>query len=122
MLDSLADVLPFAARRFGNKRALVFGDRSFTFSELDAVSSTLAASLGKIGIKPGDRVTLYASNSWEWIVSYYGTLKTGAVINPINVMLTPSEVAYVTRDCGVEGADRQCRQDRAGVEGWRARI
>jgi long-chain acyl-CoA synthetase len=100
MLDSLADVLPFAARRFGNKRALVFGDRSFTFSELDALSSALAANLGKIGIRPGDRVTLYAPNSWQWIVSYYGTLKTGAVINPINVMLTPSEVAYVTRDCG----------------------
>lgn len=100
MLDSLADVLPFAAHRFGNKRALVFGDRSFTFSELDALASALAANLGKIGIKPGDRVTLYAPNSWEWIVSYYGTLKIGAVINPINVMLTPSEVAYVTRDCG----------------------
>jgi long-chain acyl-CoA synthetase len=45
--------------------------------------------------------TLYAPNSWDWIVSYYGALKTGAVINPINVMLTPAEeVAYVTKDCG----------------------
>jgi long-chain acyl-CoA synthetase len=51
---------------------------------------------------PGDRVTLYAPNSWEWLVSYYGTAKTGAVINPINVMLTPPEVAYVMRDCGAK--------------------
>jgi len=100
MLDSLADVLPFAAARFGNKRALVFNDRSFTFTELDALSSALAASLRKLGIEPGDRVTLYAPNSWEWIVSYYGALKTGAVVNPINVMLTPAEVVFVTRDCG----------------------
>jgi len=76
-------VLPFAAARFGNKRALVFNDRSFTFTELDALSSALAASLRKLGVEPGDRVTLYAPNSWEWIVSYYGALKTGAVINPI---------------------------------------
>jgi long-chain acyl-CoA synthetase len=102
MLDSIADVLPYAARRFGNKRALVFNDRSFTFTELDALSSSLAASLQKLGIQPGDRVTLYAPNSWEWIVSYYGALKTGAVINPINVMLTPAEVAYVTQDCGAK--------------------
>jgi long-chain acyl-CoA synthetase len=100
MLNSLAEVLPAAARRFGNKRALVIGDRSFTFAKLDALSSSLAASLVKLGVAPGDRVTLYAPNSWEWIVSYYATLKAGAVINPINVMLTPAEVAYVTRDCG----------------------
>ncbi len=47
-------------------------------------------------------MTLYAPNSWEWIVSYYGALKTGAVIDPVNVMLTPAEVAYVTRDCGAK--------------------
>ena len=55
-----------------------------------------------LGVAPGDRVTLYAPNSWEWIVSYYGVLKTGAVINPVNVMLTPAEVVYVTRDCGAK--------------------
>jgi acyl-CoA synthetase (AMP-forming)/AMP-acid ligase II len=54
------------------------------------------------GLRRGDRVTLYAPNSWEWIVSYYGTLRAGAIINPINVMLTPSEVAYVTEDCGAK--------------------
>ncbi|MGH7004869.1 MAG: AMP-binding protein, partial [Alphaproteobacteria bacterium] len=43
---------------------------------------------------------LYSGNCWEWIVSYYGILKTGAVANPLNVMLTPTEVGYVTRDCG----------------------
>jgi long-chain acyl-CoA synthetase len=102
VLDSLAEVLPSAARRFGDKRALVVGDRSFSFTDLDALSSALAASLVRRGVGPGDRVTLYAPNSWEWIVSYYGTLKTGAVINPINVMLTPAEVVYVTRDCGAK--------------------
>ena len=102
MLGSLAEVLPSAAERFGDRRALVVGDRSFSFNELDALSSALAASLVRLGVAPGDRVTLYAPNSWEWIVSYYGILKTGAVINPVNVMLTPAEVVYVTRDCAAK--------------------
>ncbi|HXQ42739.1 MAG TPA: AMP-binding protein, partial [Candidatus Udaeobacter sp.] len=100
MLDTLGQVLPHAARRFGAKTALVAGDRRFSFAELDSLTGSLASGLVKLGVRPGDRVTLYAGNCWEWIVSYYGTLKTGAVINPVNVMLTPAEVAYVTRDCG----------------------
>src|SRR5262245_61810247 len=102
MLASLAQVLPAAAAKFGGKTALIVGDRTFSFSELDQISNAFALSLTKLGIVPGNRVTLYAANSWEWLISYYGTLKTGAVINPINVMLTPAEVAYVTRDCGAK--------------------
>ena len=80
----------------------MIGGRSFSFTELDQLSGTLAKNLVALGVSPGDCVTLYAPNSWEWIVSYYGALKTGAVINPVNVMLTAAEVAYVTKDCGAK--------------------
>jgi long-chain acyl-CoA synthetase len=117
----LGEVLPHAANAFGDRTALVIEGRSFTFRELDDLSDALAASLVRLGLKPGDRVTLYAPNSWEWIVSYYGALKTGAVINPINVMLTPSEVAYVTSDCGAKAligaADKVAAALEAGVSG-----
>ena len=102
MLSSLGQVLPAAAARYQDKTALIVRDRTFSFRELDQLSSAFAASLVKLGVAPSDRVTLYAPNSWEWLVSYYGTLKIGAVINPINVMLSPAEVAYVTRDCGAK--------------------
>jgi long-chain acyl-CoA synthetase len=102
MLTSLGQVLPAAAARYGDKTALIASNRTFSFHELDQLANALAISLTKLGVAPGDRVTLYATNSWEWLVSYYGVLKTGAVINPINVMLTPAEVAYVTRDCGAK--------------------
>jgi long-chain acyl-CoA synthetase len=52
-----------------------------------------------LGVVHGDRVSLYAGNSWQWIVAYYAALKAGAIINPLNVMLTPDEVAYVANDC-----------------------
>ncbi len=100
MLKSLAQVTTEAARRFESKTALVFEGRWFSFAEIDGLACRLASVLTGLGIKPGDRVTLYSQNCWEWIVSYFGILKTGAVVNPINVMLTPAEVGYVARDCG----------------------
>ena len=102
MTITLAEFPGLAAKKFGDRTALVIGERKFSFRELDRLSGALAQNLVKLGVKPGDRVTLYSPNSWEWIVSYYGALKAGAIINPINVMLTPPEVAYVTRDCAAK--------------------
>jgi long-chain acyl-CoA synthetase len=102
MLASLGEILPLAAQRFGNKVALIFEGRELTFTDLDKLSNRLANGLVSLGVKPGDRVTLYSSNCWEWIVSYYGALKAGAVINPLNVMLTAEETEYVVKDCGAK--------------------
>jgi long-chain acyl-CoA synthetase len=60
----------------------------------------VAAGLHELGVRPGDRVSLYSPNRWEWVVAYHGALRAGAVVNPINVMLTPEEVAFVLNDCG----------------------
>jgi long-chain acyl-CoA synthetase len=102
MLTSLGQVLPAAAAKYGDKTALIADNKTFSFRDLDQLSNALAISLTKLGVASSDRVTLYATNSWEWLVTYYGVLKTGAVINPVNVMLTPAEVGYVTRDCGAK--------------------
>jgi long-chain acyl-CoA synthetase len=102
MLKTLGEIPAYAAQKYGDRTALVSGGRELTFRDIDSLSATLAANLVKQGIAPGDRVTLCGPNSWEWIVSYYGTLRAGAIINPVNVMLTPSEVAYVTKDCGAK--------------------
>ncbi len=97
MLQSLGEVLPAAARQFGDKTALVFDGRAFSFNELNEKSNRLANGLDAIGVEAGDRVTLYAQNCWQWIVSYYAIFKIGAVANPINVMLTPKEVGSWSR-------------------------
>lgn len=99
MLQSLGQILPHAAQRYGDRTALIIGERSFSFRELDALSNRFAHGLVGLGVEPGDRVTLYAENRWEWVVAYHGILKTGAVVNPINVMLTPAEVEFVAKDC-----------------------
>ncbi len=97
---TIGDLARDAAARYGDKAALVFGGRTLSFAEIDSLSSKLASGLREIGVAAGDRVTLYAQNSVEWIVSYYAVAKAGGVLNPVNVMLTPEEVAYVVKDCG----------------------
>jgi long-chain acyl-CoA synthetase len=94
------DILRVAAARWGPKTALITARRSLSFAELDELSDRVAAALGQRGIVAGDRVSLLAQNRWEWIVAYHGVLKAGAVVNPLNVMLTNDEVAYVANDCG----------------------
>ncbi len=98
MVATLAEILPHAARQHGDRTALIVENRRFSFRELDALSNRVANGLTAGGVKPGDCVTLFGPNCWEWLVSYYGIAKTGAVINPINVMLTTEEVRYAVTD------------------------
>ena len=100
MVETLGEVMPYAARRYGGKTALVSDGARFTFSDLEAKSNAFANGLVATGIKPGETVTLYGPNSWQWLVAYYAVAKTGAVVNPVNVMLTPEEVKFIVGDCG----------------------
>lgn len=100
MIETIGDVLPRAAEHYGDATALVHDGREFGFDELDELAARLATGLAELGIGAGDIVTLYSENRWEWVVSYYAVARLGAVVNPINVMLTPAEVEFVVRDCG----------------------
>lgn len=99
MENSIGKLLSASAKKQGERPALVFGNRSFTYLELDLLTNRFANALRKLGVVAGDRVTLYAPNSWQWIVSYYGILKLGAVVNPLNMMLTAPEAEYAINDC-----------------------
>jgi long-chain acyl-CoA synthetase len=95
-------ILPRAAARFGDKKALVTSARTLSFRDLDTESDRVAAALAARGVRPGGAVSLYAQNRWEWVVAYHGILKAGTVVNPVNVMLTPEELAFVLRDCAAD--------------------
>jgi long-chain acyl-CoA synthetase len=99
-VDTLAELLPWSAARYGDKTALVTSTRSVSYADLNTMSDRVAGALAARGVAQGQVVALYAQNSWEWIVSYHGALKAGAVVNPVNVMLTPLELAFVLGDCG----------------------
>jgi long-chain acyl-CoA synthetase len=102
MLDNLGQVLPTGAQTYGDKTALIFKGRAFSYRELNALSARLAGGLRTLGVQQDDRVTLYTQNCWEYVVSYFAIARLGAVINPLNVMLTPDEVRFVVSDCGAK--------------------
>ena len=97
---TLQDRLREVAREVGDKPALLMGERSVSFSEIDRLSDQLAAALAKRGVRPGDRVTIFMPNSVEFVVAFYGTLKAGAVVNPINAQSKEREVRFQVDDSG----------------------
>lgn len=104
MATTLGQILPAAAARHGERQALVVDGRQLTFQELEMLSNRVANGLVALGVKPGDRVSLFGANSWEWVVSYYGAAKTGAVLNPLSSMLTTDELKYTVADSGARVA------------------
>ena len=97
---TLQDRLREVAREVGDKPALLMGDRSVSFREVDQLSDRLAAALAKRGVRPGDRVTIFMPNSVEFVIAFYGTLKAGGVVNPINAQSKEREVRFQVDDAG----------------------
>ncbi|OAT85300.1 hypothetical protein A6M21_06710 [Desulfotomaculum copahuensis] len=68
---------------------------TLTWAELNRRAGTLAGYLKQHGIKRGDKVAVFISNRPEFVVAFFGILKAGAVVVPVNVKLTPVEAAYI---------------------------
>lgn len=100
MENSVGALLQAAAARYKGKTALIFEDQHWSFSELEAASNRVSAWLQERGAGPGTKVALYSPNSPEWLIAYYAVMKVGAVVVPLNLMLTPEEAVYALNDCG----------------------
>lgn len=87
----LGMIVARSAERYGPKPALVADGRTLTYQALHDLCDRVAGGLRVLGVRPGDRVSLYSPNRWEWVVAYHAALWAGAVVNPINVMLTPKK-------------------------------
>ena len=81
--------------------AISFRDRAVTFSQLEADSNRLAHALIALGVEPGDRVGLFATNCPEFEVAFYAAIKAGAVACPINPSYRERELAHVVNDASI---------------------
>jgi long-chain acyl-CoA synthetase len=97
---NLATLLEDSAREFPARDAVVSGPVRLTYRELDAAASRVANALAARGIRPGDRVAISCPNVPSFAVAYYGILKAGAVVVPLNILLTEREIAYHLADSG----------------------
>jgi long-chain acyl-CoA synthetase len=76
---NIADSFIHAAKCHPDKKALIFGNRSFTYAEMNRIINGVAGCLTQLGISKGSRVGIYMANSPEWILFYYGAARIGAI-------------------------------------------
>ncbi|MFJ8579997.1 long-chain fatty acid--CoA ligase [Micromonospora sp. NPDC093277] len=113
---NLASILVDSAARDPRRPALRLGDRTVSYAELDDASARCAAYLRAQGVVPGDRVALMLPNVPEFAVGYYGILRAGAVVVPMNPLLKPREVDYYLEDSGARGILAWHTTEQAGVD------
>ncbi len=110
---NLAVVLEDSARTVPDRVAVVCGPTRLSYAELDAKASQVAGALAARGITPGDRVALSCPNLPYFPIVYYGILKAGATVVPLNILLTEREIAYHLADSAAKAYF--CFEDTAGL-------
>jgi long-chain acyl-CoA synthetase len=99
---NLASLLTDSARRRPDHDALRLGPMATTYAELDDLSARTATLLRDRGVHPGDTVAIALPNLPEFGIAYYGALRAGAVVVPLNVLLKRGEVAFHLKDSGAK--------------------
>jgi long-chain acyl-CoA synthetase len=102
MSENLARILTETAAKHGDKVAFKLDDVELSYAALDAASARAAGLLRSRGVEPGDRVGLMMPNVPYFPVLYFGILRAGAVVVPMNVLLKEREVAYYLDDSGAK--------------------
>jgi long-chain acyl-CoA synthetase len=97
---NLSAILRESATARPDAPALLYDGATMTYAGLDARSDAVAEGLVARGVAPGDRIGLQLPNIPDFPVAYFGILKAGAVVVPINPLLTAPEVAFELGDCG----------------------
>ncbi|MFC2072541.1 class I adenylate-forming enzyme family protein [Chloroflexota bacterium] len=92
---SLKLMLEEAAGRYKEKTAIVFGDRRLSYTDLDEASNKVANALIKMGVNKGDRIAMLLSNSPEFVITYFGIVKTGAIAVPLDTQYKVYELASI---------------------------
>lgn len=99
---SLPELFHRNLAQFADQPAIFFAGQTQTFAQFDAASRSVAGALAARGIAKGDRVGLYCPNSDAFASAYFGILNAGATVVPLNLLLSPKEVAFVLNDAGAK--------------------
>ncbi len=102
MTYTLHGLLERSAQEHPHHVAVLSGDRSMTYLELDDAANRLAHTLRDAGVGRGDRVGLYLEKSLEAVIGIYGILKTGAAYVSIDVKAPTPRSNYIVGNCGIE--------------------
>jgi long-chain acyl-CoA synthetase len=102
MSENLASILTDTAAEHGDKTAMKLDDAELSYSMLDGATAHMAGMLRAKGLEPGDRVGIMLPNVPYFPVVYYGILRAGGIVVPMNVLLKGREVEYYLSDPGAK--------------------
>ena len=96
----------------GGKSALIFGDSTLTYAELDLRVDRLGHVLISMGVGPGDRIATLGRNSFTYVAIYFALARVGAIMVPVNFWYKSAEISYILRQAGCSGliADQEFEQ------------
>jgi long-chain acyl-CoA synthetase len=97
-VGNLAALLEDTTAKHGDRTAIVFGDTELSYAQVNGAANQVANLLASRGIGKGDKVALSCPNLPYFTIIYYGILKAGATVVPLNVLLKGREVAYHLAD------------------------
>jgi len=87
---------------YGSKIGVVSGDRQFTYAQFGARAERLADGLARLGIRAGDRVAYLSFNNHQLLEGYYGVPQARAIVMPLNVRCSESELAAILNHAGAK--------------------
>jgi len=99
---NLASTVTETAARVPTTVAVRLGPLELTYADLDDRSARVATLLREKGLQPGDRVGVMLPNVLEFPIAYYGVLRAGGVVVPMNVLLKRREIAFYLEDSGAK--------------------
>jgi long-chain acyl-CoA synthetase len=99
---NLASTVTESAGRSPESTAIRLGELELSYAELDDASARLATLLGERGLRRGDRIGVMLPNVPQFPVAYYGVLRAGGTVVPMNVLLKRREIAFYLEDSGAE--------------------
>lgn len=101
---NLADLLSGTASSHADKTALIVAstDQRISFDHLESEADGVASGLQALGVQPGDRVAIGMPNTPHFVYAYFGVLRAGAVVLPLNIMLTEQETQAILEDSGTK--------------------
>ena len=97
---NLASNVVRSARAYPDRTALRLGDDTVSYGTLDQASARMAGLLHDRGVKPGDPVGIMLPNTPEFAIAYFGVVRAGGIVVPMNPLLKSREVAYYLGDSG----------------------
>ncbi len=116
---NLRETLRKASQFFPEKEAIVCGGKRWTYRQFHERINRLSWGLQSLGIGKEDRVAILHPNCHTFLEAYYGIAQIGAISVPINIRLSPGEIAYILEDSESKAliSDPLCRKPIDSREG-----